>query len=70
MEIEKKFCPVCQENNQKSRIDIIGLSKTCLGTYAYYDEEGNYIKKDPNTTTIYYKCSNGHTWTEKSNNYV
>lgn len=69
MEIDNKpfkLCEQCQKENLKSKIFILGSSRTLLGWAPYYDEEGNYHNKDPNKTTTHYQCNNGHKWTEKT----
>lgn len=39
---------------------------TLMCANPYYDENGKYHHNDPNTTTTYYNCSNGHQWTEST----
>lgn len=56
----KLFCPVCQENGEKSTIQSLGSSSTLMGYVGRYDEEGNFHRHDRNRITSGYKCSNGH----------
>ena len=62
---DKLICPVCQEDNQTSKVTEQGSSTTCLYCEPFYDEEGNYHNHDRNTTTTVFKCSNGHTFVRK-----
>jgi hypothetical protein len=61
------ICKECQKQQLKSRVygGDSGMI-TLLGYSFYYDEEGNPHSHDPNTTTYYLKCSNGHAWIERS----
>ena len=54
------ICPVCQEQNLKSRVTGGPGMTTLMGYFPYYDEDGKYHDHDPNTTTTHYNCSNGH----------
>ena len=62
-----KFCPECLKEDEKSCVFIGITTRTAMAPpNPYYDEEGVFrIPKNPNTTTINYSCSRGHTWSEK-----
>lgn len=60
----KKFCPECKKKGLKSKVYIGSMTSTLMAGSQYYDEEGNYHYNDPNHTTTYYSCSNGHKWSE------
>lgn len=55
-------CPICEEANQKSIVEVESCHSTLLAGSSYYDEDGVYHYNDPNTTTCSYRCSNGHTF--------
>lgn len=59
-------CPECVQAGLRSRVYIGPSSTTCMGTSAFYDENGVLHIHDPNTTATSYRCSNGHGWFEKS----
>lgn len=61
-------CPKCVELGMKSTVQSNGCSTTLLDySPGYYDQDGNWVGfKDPNTTTCYYTCSNGHKFYTKS----
>lgn len=56
------ICPICKREGKKSKVYIRCQTTTCMAYPAYYDEDGKYIRDDPNTTTINYHCSNGHSF--------
>lgn len=62
------ICPFCKEAGQKSQLHPSSASMTTLmaSSPGYYDEDGKYVQvSDPNWTTRYYSCSNGHRfWAE------
>lgn len=59
-------CPECIKEGKKSNV-YPGMSTTTLmKIFEYYDEEGKYHYSNPNTTTTYYSCSNGHKWSDNS----
>jgi hypothetical protein len=59
-------CLTCLEEGRKSTITPHGGSTICMGFSPYYDEEGKYHSHDPNTSSFWYSCSNGHEWGESS----
>ena len=61
----KIICPICQENNQTSKVTELTSSSTAMYSQPFYDEEGNYHNHNRNTTTTVFKCSNGHTFVRK-----
>jgi len=60
------LCPECKKQGLKSCVYEGISTTTCIGYTAYYDESGFYHNHDPNVTTTEYRCSNGHTWVERS----
>lgn len=59
------ICPECKKEGKKSRV-CPGVSMvTAMWCPPFYDEDGKYHHHDANITTTNYKCSNGHTWTER-----
>ena len=60
--MNKIICPVCQENNQTSKVTELTSSVTTSYSSPFYDEEGNYHNHDSNKTTTNYQCSNGHSF--------
>ena len=61
-------CPQCNEADIRSTVTGHDESTTLLMDYQYYDEDGRYHSHDPNWTSSDYRCSNGHQWTERSQN--
>lgn len=55
-------CPECVKNGRRSRVTIGTGITTLAYSPPFYDEDGRYHAHDPNTTTVYYSCSNGHIW--------
>lgn len=53
-------CPQCEKEGKRSRVYVGQSYSTLLGWTPYYDEDGNWINNDPNTTTTSYHCSEGH----------
>jgi len=53
-------CPKCVEEGKKSKIQIGATRRTAMGVHKYYDEDGNFHLHDPNTSTTFCTCSNGH----------
>ena len=62
-------CPVCEKENQTSRVyaDDGGIV-TLVGYCPYYDEDGKYHSHDPNVMTSTYTCSNRHYFQIKRSN--
>lgn len=59
-------CPTCVAEGKTSRVYPLGGFVTCMASYPYYDEAGNYHHHDPNTHTGSYQCSEGHKWSDSS----
>ena len=57
-------CPQCVRDGQRSTVDIGMTVTTAMVVYRYYDEDGNLVVDDPNTSTTMYVCSRGHEWAE------
>lgn len=58
------ICEQCKKEGRKSRV-FPGASECTLMMYMrFYDEDGREHLHDPNVTTTYYSCSNGHSWRE------
>lgn len=55
-------CPVCIQQNTKSRINNMGIVKTLMSCSPFYDEDGRYHHHDGNTITSGFHCTNGHSF--------
>jgi hypothetical protein len=53
-------CDQCVAEGVTSRLYSKGSTATCMGFEAYYDEDGQYHRHDPNRHSDYFECSNGH----------
>jgi hypothetical protein len=54
-------CIQCVKENKKSTLFARhGMIVTNMGFTPYYDEEGRYHSHDPNLSTQFFECSNGH----------
>lgn len=60
------ICGTCIAEGKTSRVFDYGSSTTLLNCRPFYDEQGRHHTHDSNTTTTEYRCSNGHSWTDKS----
>jgi len=58
----KPICPVCKAAEQISKCRLDCSISTATDWIKRYDEEGNQITFDPNTTTVSYECDRGHIW--------
>lgn len=54
------ICPICNRNDQKSKVYPSESITTQLSKTYYYNEDGYLKSDDPNVTTTKMKCSNGH----------
>lgn len=54
------LCGLCQKQGTTSRVYTQGCLRTLMATYSYYDENGEFVFEDPNTTSCNHTCSNGH----------
>lgn len=59
-------CKECVKENLKSQVSIGSTTTTCMGYNNYYDEDGKYHFHNPNIVSTEMRCTNGHTWSEKS----
>lgn len=59
-------CPTCVEQGERSTVTEGGGTTTLMGFSPFYDEDGVRHFHDGNTTTTSYRCSRGHSWSEKS----
>lgn len=57
-------CPYCSMAGERSKLTIVGHRRTLMACHSYYDEDGDFVIDDPNTTTTEYRCSKGHHFTE------
>ena len=55
-------CPQCVTEGKRSVVYPGMRWTTLMASAPYYDEAGNYVANDPNTTTTHYSCSEGHEW--------
>lgn len=63
----KPICKECKKENKKYSVEVplYGATTSMCLIPAHWDEDGNYHEVvDPNTTTLTYRCSNGHSWKE------
>lgn len=67
--LKKEECPECVALGWRHKTwvqhhyDVTAM----MGAPGYWDEDGNWHAPcDPNITTRYYKCSNGHQWSKKT----
>jgi len=60
------ICPQCAQEGERSKVWAGASMGTAIYCQPYYDEDGVYHRHDPNTTTISYHCSRGHTWTKRT----
>ena len=60
-------CPECVKLDQRSKVYANGPAFTTL-VYCepFYDEDGRHHHHDRNITTIGYRCSKAHEWTERT----
>lgn len=65
--MSKPKCTACDIKGDKYSVFEGMLTTTAMAVAPpYWDEEGKYhVPSNPNTTTMHYRCSNGHTWSEK-----
>lgn len=62
----KVICPHCNLLDLKSTVQQELSMTLAVHRPSYYDEEGNLVSLDTSDlTTIQYKCSNGHNFTNK-----
>jgi hypothetical protein len=59
-------CPVCEKENQRSRVYPDGDQETCMGYIPYYDEDGHRHVHNRNIRVTSYHCSEGHQWYEST----
>lgn len=59
-------CPTCQQEGRTSTVTATNEMTTLIATVREYDENGLLLHRDnPNQSIITYRCSNGHSWTER-----
>ncbi len=64
---ERVLCPTCVQQGLRSIVHE-GGSKTTTGYYPpFYDEDGRRHHHDRNIRTRSFRCSKGHSWTDKIN---
>jgi len=62
----KRICEECKSQGIKSKVFQGMSTRTLALSVHYWDENGReHTPDDINTTTTEYRCSNGHTWSEK-----
>lgn len=59
------ICEECKKEGKKSQVNEGPSMTTCMGFSPYYDEDGKHHSHDPNTSTVSFSCSNGHSWVER-----
>ena len=57
-------CPVCKENDIKSKVFIGEATSEVKKPKTYYDEDGKLKREHRGKTTVNYTCSNGHEFTK------
>jgi hypothetical protein len=60
------ICAKCMEEGKKSRVSSQGGTVTLMYCKPYWDEDGAYHHHDSNIHTTGFKCSEGHSWIERS----
>ena len=55
-------CPKCVESDQRSKVYDRGGSTWSMGWSPYYAEDGEYHAHNPNSVSVAYECTNGHTF--------
>lgn len=57
------ICEQCKQEGKRSQINVGGAGvSTAMAVRYFYDEEGRYHAHDPNSLTITFRCTNGHSW--------
>ena len=59
-------CHVCMALGLESGLYGGWGTTTLVAAISYYDEKGEYHYCDPNTTTTYWKCGRGHSFSVSS----
>ncbi len=57
-------CPECVSQGLRSCVTVGGSMTTAMIVSQYYDKDGNLHIHDRNKKTQYYRCSNGHQFSE------
>lgn len=57
-------CPECLKDGKKSNIFLDKTDSTLMTYYPHWDYKGKLHNHDPNDTTVYYHCDQGHSWSE------
>ena len=59
------ICNECRQNNLRSKVYIMDSFYDLIESQdRFFDEDGRWHCHDTNATTIQYKCSNNHEWTQ------
>lgn len=60
------LCPHCQSCGARSVVDLVRCTQGKEKTRIFWDEEGVEHHHNPNVSVTEYRCSNGHTFAERS----
>ncbi len=60
------LCPHCQAAGQRSVVDIVRCTQGKDPKRTFWDEDGVEHHHNPNVSVTEYRCSNGHTFAERS----
>lgn len=59
-------CPTCIAEGKTSTVTRGARRSTLMASVEFWDENGmHHPRHNPNTVTTDYRCSNGHSWSEK-----
>jgi hypothetical protein len=59
------ICNTCRNENTRSKVYVMdSIYDLKQSQDRFFDEDGTWHVHDVNPTTTYYKCSNGHEWSE------
>ena len=60
------ICEKCRDSGQRSTVRIVGTKQSAMPSDCFFDEDGVEHSHNPNIATTTYRCSNGHSFEEKS----
>lgn len=60
------ICEQCRTSGQRSTVRIVGTKQGRVPSDHFFDEQGVEHSHNPNVVSTIYKCSNGHSFEERS----